>query len=368
MRIQTMRLEQQGSLFQVKLTRQSEVVEQSYNERGEVTSFSRASRKRMIEMFARMDIKSIQPRSTLFITLTYEWLMRDGTRAKRDLKVFIERIQEKFPNSWIVWRMETQRSSSIHFHLIVGNVRFWKVQKAQAAWNEITGGTALNSLDLKLIKSFRGVRAYVAKYASKTTAPNYARFWQHYLPFVAVMLIKSGKPASLTKFAGFVLMGLSMTHIFSTPPVLTGRRWGVYGRKNVPFAPLTIVDCSASVYTYLIAVSGIGSEWAKWWQSFTIFSDCAKQQFEAFIKTVESSATVELARLQLYFRRQHYLAYVRNLFRMAHSQSLKKPQSTYSQFRERAKLMFEMELKEYLKTGLPLDDDIVAQWSYFWSD
>lgn len=358
MRIQTVEIEQQGSLLKVKIPKEVNEPNQEYHERGVVSSFSRQSRKRMIEGFARMDIKKMPPKSTLFITLTYEYVMRDYRLAKLHLKLFIAKIERKFPKSWVSWRMEEQRSGSIHFHIILGNVRFWKVSEAQQAWNEIVGGTALNSLDLKRIKSFRGVRSYVAKYAAKVTVAPYARCWQKFVPMLHVMLLKCWG------FCRWLLMGLSMSHIFTAFTPILGRRWGFALRKNIPYAEKTVKVFHSGLYAYLIGVSSIGSEYAVWWQSFTVLSDAARQMASGFERIMLDSPMSELARLQKYFRRKHYLSYVSWLTRTALGRAKKSTSGVWGAHKQALWIEFE----ESIKNGGLIDDMVANRLEYLTMD
>lgn len=262
-------------------------------------------------MFARMDRKKITNGRCLFITLTYEWLMRDDVRAKRDLKVFIERIQEKFKQAWIVWRMEEQRTGSIHFHLMVGNVGFWNAQEAQRAWNEVCGGSALNSLDIDRMRSYRGVRAYVSKYVAKETKHRVIWLNPKFDAMVAIMVMYRFRPMQA------VLMGLAMSHIFSRFTDLVGRRWGVYGRKFVPYAPKKIVTVSANLYRYLIAVQQLQSKYAAWWQNFTILDDFAVWKAKRFAETLVSPGLGNGSLLLWSRTKQRYYDYTRWIFERA---------------------------------------------------
>lgn len=284
MNYERVKVEQQGSLLIVKKKRWETAQPQSYNTRGNITTFSRKSRMRMLEMFSRLDKKRVVRKKVLFITLTYQWRMIDFDRAKRDLKVFLERIQEKFPQAWIVWKMEQQKSGSIHFHITLGNVGFWKVQDAQDAWNEVTGQSAKNSLDLKPVKSVKRLMSYVSKYMAKTADERLNEITQKFMPMIACAI------ATNAGCCEAFLLGLSLLHIFSHDVERTGRYWGVWGRKNMPYAPIAEVTVNCTLYGWLTAVNAMHSKYARWWQSWRLFAPNAKMLFARFVAVATGTA------------------------------------------------------------------------------
>lgn len=240
--------------------------------RGIVTKFSRASRSRMIELFATFDRAKINrgKQRVKFITLTYEDNMTDHAQAKRDLKVFVERLQERW-GIWLVWRMEKQERGAIHFHLMVGNMPFVHVQELQKWWNEVTGQTALNSLDLDVIRSLNGVMFYCAKYMAKDES-------------------KDEEPEQPQQRP----LGLSVAHIFSHPSIdishhecyerpmshygreeSTGRWWGVYGRAQLPLAEKRVWKVPLQLNQLKTWVAALESDYASSWQSFKMFTPIA---------------------------------------------------------------------------------------------
>ena len=265
---------QQGNLLKVKQLDLNPVTKEAYPTRGEITNFSRKSRVRLIEHFARFDQAKMGAKKTLFITLTYDRLMLDYHRAKRDLKVFMEAIQERFPRSWIAWRMETQRSGSIHFHILLGKAGFWDVTEAQEVWNRIAGGNAGNSLDLRVIDTYRGVTRYVSKYVAKSPETNLNASQLRFKAMLAVLITHRTRPVMA------FLLGLSMLHIFSASNRWTGRHWGFYGRKYLPYGKVRTAVLSGSDYAYMCGIAEMDSEYASFWQNWTLFDDNAKQKFD----------------------------------------------------------------------------------------
>jgi hypothetical protein len=110
-------------------------------QRGEITEFSAASRRRMLELMAKIDQAAVP----LFVTLTYPNdfpLYRAD--YKRHLETFCDRLQRRWPKAAIIWKLEFQvRKSGLnkgklapHYHLFVYGVpwRFpFKTERGQSA-------------------------------------------------------------------------------------------------------------------------------------------------------------------------------------------------------------------------------------------
>jgi len=178
--------------------------------RGIVACFSKRSRKRMLELVARLDDKSYYDNPVRFITLTYPWLMTDGKRAKRDLQTFVKRLRRIAPEMSGIWRMELQKRGSIHFHVMAWGLPFVDNLTVRQWWSEVIGfvGYPLNT-DIRRLKSVKQMFYYVAKYM--------------------------GKPSHL-----------------DTVPYLTefGRWWGMINRPGLPYAALVVIIISHPVTWY----------------------------------------------------------------------------------------------------------------------
>lgn len=192
--------------------------------RGIVDGFSRKSRKRLLDLFARIDTNVIAQSAhrPKFITLTYPSQMEDHERASRDLKAFVQRITRRQGDVCVVWRKEIQERGAIHFHLIAFGLGFWHVQNMQAAWGEVIGEDAKNSLDLQVISSRRGVMRYCSKYVAKQ-APRRIRKVARRARHIHSQAVREK-----------IFLGLSMRHKRPHTKASTGRWWGVWGRANLP--------------------------------------------------------------------------------------------------------------------------------------
>lgn len=150
--------------------------------RGIVKEFSRRSRKRMLEMLAKLRDAS----GGYFITLTYpgrfDWSPND---VKRHLHNFDKALQRRFPGCGAFWRMEIKPRLSgesegepvPHFHLLIfganppslAYMRRW----IQVTWSRIAAYPDSEPQKLRVqcdeITSRRHAANYASKYAAKET-------------------------------------------------------------------------------------------------------------------------------------------------------------------------------------------------------
>lgn len=178
--------------------------------RSKITGFSKNSRRRLLETISRVRRDADLP---LFVTLTYPAQYPTVERAKRDLKIFIQRLERKFPGAGAIWKLEPQERGAPHYHLLV-----WGVSELDLLgytvnnWYEIAGDGDINHKKFHMgelkgskpcvsqVRSWRGVWAYAAKYLGKTfEVANWGNLW-------------------------------------------TGRFWGVIQRNNIPMGTLITVN------------------------------------------------------------------------------------------------------------------------------
>jgi len=88
--------------------------------RGEIARFTMSSRRRLIELTARLRVGTIR---TSFLTLTFAG-MPSAEQAKAAFKRFRSRLDRRFAKWSAVWRMEYQERGAIHFHLICFNLPY----------------------------------------------------------------------------------------------------------------------------------------------------------------------------------------------------------------------------------------------------
>lgn len=161
-------VEAQGHLVRVSLRGAPPPGGLLRSKRGTVRSFSRSSRKRMLETLARMD-PELSPFGASMITLTYGELFPDATGAKRDLFTFWKRVRRAWPDSSGIWRLEFQRRGAPHFHLIYFGPFFDKYQ-VQAWWGEVIGQERPFTR-IEGLRNWRHSMAYAAKYLAKVPKP-----------------------------------------------------------------------------------------------------------------------------------------------------------------------------------------------------
>jgi hypothetical protein len=140
------------------------------------------------------------------VTLTYPSVFPSVDRAKRDLKVYLQRLGREFPEAGWIWKLEPQERGAPHYHLLVWGVPVIRLLKWTVdAWFSIAGnGDVYHKLFhlgvlkdskpcVQQVRSFRGVWSYASKYLGKTfDVAEWGKQW-------------------------------------------TGRFWGVGKRENVPF-------------------------------------------------------------------------------------------------------------------------------------
>lgn len=271
----TVQVDVQGSLLQIQmLSGVSSIKAPDVSSRGIVTHFSRKSRKRMLDTISRMDRKKVSwgRHRPKFVTLTYDENVTDFKKAKRDLKVFVERMQERYPKFACLWRMEQQERGAIHFHIMMFGTPFLLIHSKdgdmgwQQHWNAVCGNSQdnKNSFDLEVIDSMNGVAYYVAKYMAKTD-----------------------KEESASEESP---LGLSIVHNFSQAKgESTGRWWGVYGRKNMPYAkqrkrcftlPLATLDQWLREH--------VQSKYASVDRSWTVYRNDADDRYEGLLSIIAS--------------------------------------------------------------------------------
>lgn len=189
--------------------------------RGRITDFSRASRKRLLEMFASTDYKKL----AIFITLTYGQKFPSVKRAKENLRALLERFRRAYPNMCAVWRIEPQQRGAPHFHLICFNLPFLPYDDLSIMWKEIIGDEYCdNSLPgvvrppftrIEAIRSQRRLMRYASKYVAKIVAP------------------EGSSPASPDAEASG---GETVGGFIPLAYLHEGRWWGIHNKEHFPWA------------------------------------------------------------------------------------------------------------------------------------
>lgn len=158
--------------------------------RGEIKAFSKASRRRVLQLVATLKRTEI----SMFVTMTYpDNFERNPKIVKTHLDKFFKRLLRKFPEAIILWRMEPKIRKSgnsvgeiaPHFHLLIWNVDYKNLREwIPANWYEVVGSGDEKHLDagtsVERVRSSRGVMFYTAKYICKSDSyimPGWGRYW-----------------------------------------------------------------------------------------------------------------------------------------------------------------------------------------------
>jgi len=179
-------------------------------ERGAIRDFSRKSRNRLIQKFARLSKKKGK---SVFLTLTYPQIYPNPQDAKTHLDTFLKRLARQFPLTSGFWRLEFQERGAPHFHLILFNLPFVDKSTIQEWWGEIIGHDKPFTR-IELIRGWRKLMSYVSKYVAKEGSGEYIA-------------------------AGGKAQGDSG---FNLEPYLTGRFWGCHNKALIPWAELTVIQ------------------------------------------------------------------------------------------------------------------------------
>jgi hypothetical protein len=152
--------------------------------RSTVTSFSGASRLRLIKRLSAIQRESLE--HALFITLTYPNNEQEGKKAKRDLMTFLKRVDRAYPSAAGTWRLEFQERGAIHFHLLLWGLEFIPFKWVADNWYQVVGSDNPDHLaagtSIERVHSHRKAVSYVAKYMSKEeqarqVGDGIGRFW-----------------------------------------------------------------------------------------------------------------------------------------------------------------------------------------------
>ena len=226
----------------MKTTKSLNMQQVGGGKRGKVKGFSRQSRRRLMMMIAQVRQDAELPE---FVTLTYPDTFPTVERAKRDIKVFFQRLERQFPECGYIWKLEPQQRGAPHFHLLVwgckeGELFRWVIEN----WYKIAGDGDINHWKfhagvlegtkpcVQKVKSFKGVWSYASKYIGKTfDVAEWGNQW-------------------------------------------TGRFWGVCNRENIPFGSIESIDATMkqviNIMRYQRRYSGIKP---RQYNSLTIFCD-----------------------------------------------------------------------------------------------
>lgn len=143
--------------------------------RSRISTFSAQSRKRMLDKLAQIEFKDAG--FIAFVTLTYP--DRDGppssAHTSRDLDVFLKRIRRRYPDASAIWRREWEERKSgahegvsyPHYHFLFFNLPFVHFEKINEWWGDVLVYVGDLRTEIKGIQDWRQAGFYVSKYMAK---------------------------------------------------------------------------------------------------------------------------------------------------------------------------------------------------------
>ena len=129
---------------------------QKESRRGVIKGFSRKSRNRLLWLCGSLDRSEIDPKETLFITLTYPSQIIvengkeikvqdiDGKTYKKHLNHFVVRLKQKHPNVFGLVRFEFQKRGVGHYHVCLFGLRYLCRDWVGETWNNVVGGDPIH--------------------------------------------------------------------------------------------------------------------------------------------------------------------------------------------------------------------------------
>jgi hypothetical protein len=225
--------------------------------RGKVKEFSRASRKRLIDLLNRVPFSP--QKGAPWATLTYPGRFPSPLESTVHFKRFEERIKYMYSDVSIVWRKELQARGAPHFHCLLLNAPFINKHKLCAIWMEciieylsLSQVAALNNwrvsnreipkelrvfTRIEWIRSWKQLTCYVSKYMAKLPeAPRIDGVHGacEYTPSV------SGAPDGASGF-NYGTYSQEGEGEGEKEGKNLGRSWGIFNRKALPKSePLVI--------------------------------------------------------------------------------------------------------------------------------
>lgn len=225
----------------LKVSKADKTEHRGGGKRGVVKGFSRASRRRLMNIIASVRRDAKLP---LFITLTYPNNYPEPKESKKHLKEFLRRMKRMYPSAGAIWKLEPQQRGAPHYHILVWGIKLEElIAWVPDTWYKIAGGGDENHLLWHLgllgnqhcvnpVRSYKGVWSYASKYLGKT----------------------------------FEVAGWDNKEV--------GRYWGVVGAKNIPFGQAVYVMlCIAEAITIMRYQRRFAHMKSRSYPSLTIFCD-----------------------------------------------------------------------------------------------
>lgn len=184
-----------GRYAKVKIPRDPSLGPVRRGDRKEITCFSAASRKALLNLLNSIDQTRAPADHWRFITLTYPREYVAARASKEHLDALLKRVQRRYEDGrTVLWKLEPQKRGAPHFHLLVNmagapvdlaaEVRWWA-----ESWHEIAGGGDSRHLRwhlglcgndnkpcVEMLRSWNGVMDYASKYLGKVIDEHRAEY------------------------------------------------------------------------------------------------------------------------------------------------------------------------------------------------
>jgi len=301
-------VEAQGGLFRLRLPGGTPAAAVAL--RGEIQEFTPQSRKRMLELMARIATDRVG--FVCFITLTFP----DGDGplsldlANRHRTAFLKRLHRAFPQASGIWRREWEERKSgasvgklyPHYHLLCLRMPFLSHEDLNAMWAGVLGHEGYVRTEIRGLRSWRQALHYVAKYMAKprVLTPGVgaaeARSKGGAQGASALDRARAARAARNAPRGSLVyvtyLTALKLEQKKTRCSI--GRSWGCFNRAHIPFAPCSLSQLPLGAWlrqARLLARQYWQSIDAEELKGFTLFLDNP----ETFAKQLESLANKEKA-------------------------------------------------------------------------
>lgn len=155
-------IEKQGQVLRVVNLTPIYTKSAAPTKRGNVTEFSRKSRRRMIDLMNRLDLEG---RRATFLTLTFHYT-HSPEKTKAAFKRFLAYLDYHYPNTSGLWRLEFQKRGAPHYHLILFDLPYWQQQDIRRVWMRCTQEDK-SGVRVNLLRGAKQAMYYVSKYVAK---------------------------------------------------------------------------------------------------------------------------------------------------------------------------------------------------------
>jgi len=138
--------------------------------RGEVTGFSKSSRRRLLWLIGNLSEPILN--SALFLTLTYPSGEPNSVDRTKHLDTLLKRMRREAPEASAIWKLEYTKKETPHFHLLILNLNFWHHAKIASAWAAIVKSENPHhekaGTQVQRVTSQKHVARYIVKYVAKS--------------------------------------------------------------------------------------------------------------------------------------------------------------------------------------------------------